>query len=569
MAYKRKNRRLTEALTAYQETLDTQATALNAEQDVAADAVDTLELEVDADPGTELFDVEDVTGAVDDLVVTREQEVRDSTTTTTNIIAADADVDADSIALASDILANAEKVAQNQVDVLKSKYSNAVKLQQKLEAYKTVAEEINDSVIDFNAELAKFEVNSGEDDGDGLSFTAATEDVKASYTAEVEFKYGDAAVGTATLSFDDKGKLKIAVKAETTDTTTSNSALLTAFNESKGSAALVASFEALGGNVAKQENAQEAINTALINALKAEGFKPYEESAGSLELSTWDKALSYAPATGKATVKTGFSLNTAVKDGAAVAADNKAIAAELYNVGSIADTGAAIGQIDLTTVPALDGTAFPTEKADDKSDLGYETNLSSDAVEDLEDAKKDIKAFDKAVEAYNEAVDAQSELKDAAADVKTAAEAVAEAEKAFEGLGYNLVKVEDGIADGELYNENAEDQDADLFVYGGSEFTAENFDGNDKFYFGDKAADLIVVTKAQADSTAGKLGGEANVLDIFAYQDGANTILLVEKEAFAGNASGAAADNPDLVEVTLTGVNLADLSFEDGFITLA
>ena len=335
------------------------------------------------------------------------------------------------------------------------------------------------------------------------------------------------------------------------------------FNNLEGVDDFIASVEALYGNIAAQAAAAAAVDAAILNSLKKAGYKVYDSDA---------KVVSWS--------------NVKVKDGKLVKADEKEIKTFVlealdsegnpltYGKDKTAYDSVAIGDelVKLPGIKAADGKidgSANVKLPDMPNVITDSAEASEDALDKLDTAQQEIADFNKAVDAYNAAVETEKALEAVAADVKAAAEAVAEAESAFEELGFNLVKAVDGVANGTAFDENAEDQDADLFVYGESKLTVENFDGNDVLYFGDKAADLIVVTKAQADSAAGKLGGEANVLDIFAYQDGANTILFVESEAFAGNASGAAANNPDLVEVTLTGVNVADLSFEDGFLALA
>ena len=565
---------LTEALNEYQEALDTQATALNAEQDVAAAAVDALELDIEADSDTELFDVEDVTGAVDDLVDTREQAIRDATDK--DVIGQDEEINADSIALANQILSDLETVAQKQVNTLKSKNPAVVSLQEKIAEYNSAAEEINDTIADFKGQQTRFDtLNEVATVDDGSDLDAADD---AEFTVELSnAAFGDDADAdtdaTITIKFNEKsGKAEItaAINNAGSDVFTDKDALA-AFNALKGVDALVASMEAVYGNIAKQESAANAVDSATLNALKKAGYKVYEENtsaANPAKPASWNDV---EIKNGEVISKSGtvYYLAALDKDG-----DELTFGASDTPYGQIkadASTGAATELVGLSglnaTAVAMDTDAAITSGNSDYID--FIADKSDDAVKALQAAKDDVKAFNKAVDEYNEAVDAQSELKDAAADVTAAAEAVAEAEEAFGDLGYNLVTAEDGLAFGEVHDENAEDQDADLFVYGGSKLTVENFDGNDKLYFGDKAANLIDITKAQAESAAGKLGGDANVLDIFAYQDGANTILFVESEAIAGNASGAAADNPDLVEVTLTGVNLADLSFEDGFLAFA
>lgn len=68
------------------------------------------------------------------------------------------------------------------------------------------------------------------------------------------------------------------------------------------------------------------------------------------------------------------------------------------------------------------------------------------------------------------------------------------------------------------------------------------------------------------DDLATQRLGDSGALEIFAQQSGNNVVLSFESEAFAGNA----VNTDDIVEVTLTGVSLENLSLSaDGFITVA
>jgi len=56
--------------------------------------------------------------------------------------------------------------------------------------------------------------------------------------------------------------------------------------------------------------------------------------------------------------------------------------------------------------------------------------------------------------------------------------------------------------------------------------------------------------------------GDAGVLEVFFTQSGNNTIVTIEKESYGSNTG------TEMIKVTLTGVDAADLSFENGIISL-
>ena len=629
------------------------------EQAIAKAAIKDLKLDIAAPAEGELYDIKEVTEAVEGKIAELEAAVR--AVKNGELIAAADEINEESIALANSILANAEKVAQKQVDILKAKNAAVVNLQEKIAAYNAVAEEISETANDFQGAAAKFaalnlgielpeSLLQGADSEESitthigpfaLSFdedgqlviggpktsntvkyvdytksdsTTTTKKVLVDLGIEGDdvdqngyfvqpYKLGGKPVegltggqtgnqnGAGIEDFDEnniKGVALLSPDAFTEDGTyvlgvtkgtegngefvkniiinvktvggvkefTSTEAdLEESFNSLKGSQEFVEAFEALYANIAKEAAAAAAVDAATLNALKAAGYKVYDSD---------DNVVSWS--------------NVKVKDGVLVAAKEGETGLTLKTLDAEGEPDPSTQVnldaqlVDLEGIDTATGQVEPESGIND-SDMPEAivgaAEDSQNAVDALQEAKDNIKAFNKALDAYNAAVETEKALEDVAADVKAAAVAVAEAESAFEELGFNLVKADNGVANGTAFDENAEDQAADLFVYGENKLTVENFDGSDKLYFGDKAADLITITKAQAESAAGKVGGDASVLDIFAYQDGANTILLVEKEAFAGNASGPATDNPDLVEVTLTGVNVADLSFEDGFLAFA
>lgn len=427
---------------------------------------------------------------------------------------------------------------------------------------------------------------------DDLTFTAANKVVKAAtvfadttldvaneekatadslaQTAASELTTADAATdaNSGNLKGDPAPENTAEAKASLTDAKAAlaeaaaetDSDVVDVFNGLAGLDAFKEALEAVYGNIALEAAAASSIDAATLNALKVAGYKVYVGDNKT------------AVAWSKVKVKDGELVRADEKDGANYvlkALDSKGEAltygkdktpysevnldAKLVSVPGINPED---GGID--NGPAAVGTDLPNYIAD-------AATKSETAVNDLQTAKDNIADFNKAVEAYNKAVAAEADLEEAADNVETAADAVAEAEEAFGDLGYNLVKADStGVATGKVDNED----DADLFVYGESKLTVENFDGQDVLYFGDKAQDIVELA-AGFDVTKGNLGGSKDVLDIFVQQVGNDTILYVEKEAYAGNVNANVADNNDIVEIKLAGVNAADVYFEDGFLALA
>jgi len=126
-----------------------------------------------------------------------------------------------------------------------------------------------------------------------------------------------------------------------------------------------------------------------------------------------------------------------------------------------------------------------------------------------------------------------------------------EAQAAVADLGVNLVTSAASM------NATAED---DLFIVNGDAgINLFGLNGVDRLFVG---TDYV---KGTGDLT--KFEGDASVLEVFFVQNGADTDVVIETKAFASNSSTAG--NADLVTITLTGTNAADLSFENGFVVTA
>lgn len=136
------------------------------------------------------------------------------------------------------------------------------------------------------------------------------------------------------------------------------------------------------------------------------------------------------------------------------------------------------------------------------------------------------------------------------------------AQEVIEGLGYKLA-TDTGTADDDLFVADLSDATiaGDYFING---FGAA---GNDVLFIGNQYK-LGAVSSETLNTTEKLLAaGSTSSLEVFLEAVGANTTRVhVETKAFA-NGSAEPAD--DLVTITLTGVALADVTFENGYIVLA
>lgn len=240
-----------------------------------------------------------------------------------------------------------------------------------------------------------------------------------------------------------------------------------------------------------------------------------KESGGSITFEVFDK--------------NGEKLAT---DDAEAVAKALGEAENALNFASI-DTAGEIQVDDVTLVPS------DYELIDDEA----ATEDVAPKATALVEAKANQAAFQEALAKYNE-VKALVDANEAADD------AIDAAVEALEALGYELA--DDTGSEGN-----------DLFVFLEQAVTVYDFgtEGDDVFYFGGEFS--FVVLEDGEDAVKDRVG-DKDVLEIFAQQDGDNVVLYVETNEVGGNATNGA----DLIKVELVGVNVADLQFNDGFLTL-
>ncbi len=134
------------------------------------------------------------------------------------------------------------------------------------------------------------------------------------------------------------------------------------------------------------------------------------------------------------------------------------------------------------------------------------------------------------------------------------------AQEVIEGLGYKLATTAAGTTDDDLFVADLSDATNDYAISG---FGAA---GDDVLFIGNQYK-LGAVTSETLDTTEKLLAaGSTSSLEVFLEASGGNTLVHVETKAFA---NGSAAPENDLVTITLSGVALADVTFENGYIVLA
>ncbi|SOC52867.1 protein of unknown function [Chromohalobacter canadensis] len=172
------------------------------------------------------------------------------------------------------------------------------------------------------------------------------------------------------------------------------------------------------------------------------------------------------------------------------------------------------------------------------------TGSSADAADALLGAQEAAETFDEAVADYQEL----SALQDQVDDLN---EAVGDAEDAIEEQGVTL----------QTNTASAED---DLFIFDGEDNAITNFgdSGEDQIYIGDS---FTAVEVGSDEALADDALGDSGVLEVFFSDDGTNTTLSFENEAFQGNATNGFEGNT----IELTGVTGEQLQLDNGYVSVA
>ncbi|HBM43983.1 MAG TPA: hypothetical protein DD373_09840 [Halomonas sp.] len=415
------------------------------------------------------------------------------------------------------------------------------------DAYEAAAAAVVEAQTDLTAEAAKFTAlnsNVNATSSNGSDFLPATDGVTPSATDYST--YAVTATGVGTVIEVDGAKLVVTSAGE----------------ELEGIDALLANAQAEYQALRTEANAQTRLETAVQSVLAAENPDAVTGDAASVTITAGTVGDVYS-------VKVGA--NAAVTYTQASGDDAAAIAAALAS--SLGDNatanGAAITIKGVTTVDVTGSTTPGNAVVADVSfnahdyyvELNQASTLDADGNFDAKvldasnagtlkaadseayfAAQTDLNDFNQAVQDFQAIAQVQSDSADLAAATATALEAV----EAF---------------DVELNVTGTGTEANDLFVYAEEAITISGFglQGEDQLYIGEGFSEQRL-----ADDVTDTRLGDSATLEVFFQQEGNNAAIYVENEAFAGNAANAA----DLTKITLTGVSIDDLQFENGFVSV-
>lgn len=175
-------------------------------------------------------------------------------------------------------------------------------------------------------------------------------------------------------------------------------------------------------------------------------------------------------------------------------------------------------------------------------------------VDALAGAKATVTTANDTIKALNDAVTDMNEAKILDTQLKAVNASVAAAEEAFADNDLSLpVDVVGTVLAG---------AGSDIFVAGTANGSITNFGllGNDSLFIGSQ---YTLNTTATYNATTNKVtGGNNAVLEAFIFQDGDDTVVILEKSAFGSSAATA-----EVVTITLTGVEATDVTLSNGIVT--
>jgi hypothetical protein len=343
-------------------------------------------------------------------------------------------------------------------------------------------------------------------------------------------------------------------------------------------AAVKADVAAMQALVAATDALEEAVATVVVlegtNEITTEGVSSYVDTkGGSLtedgELYVKDGVTYVAVANATTNVAfysvTDIAVTVAADGSLTVEATYDSTAADetvTYNA-SVAQTATDGGY---TVVSATDPLAFTAADLDASAFIDTTTDsllVEGGGTNDFEAIAADSFALISALatqETFNEAVEDYLAAKALNDEMEGLNDAVTAAREALEndvedgGLGINLLEGSSNFTvDDDVYLFNADNGDLTLTKFGAN--------GDDKIFFGEEFTLVAIPDGEDINDNV----GDVAALEILWDQQGTNLVLYVEGETFGGNSAGT----DDVVQITLSGVNAADVSFEGGFLTIA
>lgn len=323
----------------------------------------------------------------------------------------------------------------------------------------------------------------------------------------------------------------------------------------EGIDALLAVAQAEYQALLTEDNAETRLQTAITSVLKAENPDEIYGDAVTVSVGSANAEVYGATIGSQAYEATGDGVKTEADLAGEIVT---ALEADGYTASYDSDNSVVV----IEGVTATDVTAATNSTASDVSfDVtGYYNNtgtvnngeynaavLESGALQATDTEayfanQTALNDFNKAVQDFQAIAQVQSDSADLAEATATALEAV----EAFEV---------------ELNETGTATEANDLFVYAEEAITISGFglQGEDQLYIGGDFTEQRL-----ADDVTDTRLGDSATLEVFFQQEGNNAAIYVENEAFAGNATNAS----DLTKITLTGVSIDDLQFENGYVSV-
>ena len=202
------------------------------------------------------------------------------------------------------------------------------------------------------------------------------------------------------------------------------------------------------------------------------------------------------------------------------------------------------------------------EVAVEDAKAAFEATVTGDILNTVKALQEERDALEQAI------VDENSDLADAeayASDMQDAVDAYEADAGRVEELRTQLEE-EFGIAnlvDLEAATESGTAGEGDLYLFSENSVSVEmtNFEADDILFLGTGFTQREL---GEDDVLADARLGEAGTLEVFFQQDGDDAKLFVEQ--FEG--AGSALNNAEITEITLTGVSVEDLQFENGQVSI-
>ena len=211
-----------------------------------------------------------------------------------------------------------------------------------------------------------------------------------------------------------------------------------------------------------------------------------------------------------------------------------------------------------STQAQKDAAAAATKAANDFKALVDAFNAADDAnplVSALTNAKATVTTANNTIKSLNDAVTAMNKAKVLETQLKAVNASIDAANDAFLDNDLSLPVTATGSV--------LAGAGSDIFVAGTTGGTITNFGllGDDSLFIGSK---YTLNTTAKYDAAKGTItGGNNAALEAFIFQKGDDTVVILEKSVF-----GSSAATPEVITITLTGVEATDVTLSNGIVTV-